>query len=185
MKNNIYKKDGNLVIEISLKEKRWNPYDSMADENYQGGEEMDSIVGIIMGDEIGFAHWIDRSYKGKSDDVSTLFYNYWEGDEKEFVALCKKLEIEIIEYPQCGTCGKSILGCMTIKNGKPICFDCENKTKKTESQIENNIKELLRGAITTQNIINEGVLNEVGINYMADNLTKRILEIFIKENNQI
>lgn len=126
MQNNIYKRDGNLIIEIPLKEKRWNPYDAMANDNYDGGEEMDSIVGVITNDEIGFAHWLDRDYKGKEDDISTLFYQFY-GDEKDFIALCKKLEIQCIKYPECAYCGKSLFGSFTVGEKGNQCWECENE----------------------------------------------------------
>jgi hypothetical protein len=90
MENKIYTKDDKLIIEIPLKAKRGNPYD----ESYSA--EMDNIVGLVYGQEIGFAYRIDREYKDKDDDVSSLFYVF-EGGEEEFRGLCKKLNIQVFE----------------------------------------------------------------------------------------
>ena len=101
MTNNISIEKNNLVIKIPLKAKRFDPYTET------DAREMDNIVGVITNDEVGFAHWIDRDYKGKDDDVSNFFYIYL-GEKKDFINLCKKLKIDVIEYPICGTCDKSI-----------------------------------------------------------------------------
>ena len=44
---------------------------------------------------MGFAHWIDRSYKGKDDDVSDFWFKWW-GDQNDFEKICKKLKISIV-----------------------------------------------------------------------------------------
>ena len=95
--NKIYKKGGNLIIEIPLKEKRQTFY-SMDEGD---PEEMDSVVGLIGldqygNDDMGFCKLIDMSYKGKDDQWTSLFYHHWEGNAEEFEALCKKLGIGII-----------------------------------------------------------------------------------------
>lgn len=67
MKQEIRKDKKNLIIKLSvpLKTRRYNLYDES--EN----DDMDNIVGVIAGNEIGFAYRLDRSYKGKEDDVSS------------------------------------------------------------------------------------------------------------------
>lgn len=114
----IIKKDGNLEItlKIPLITHRSNPYD----ENEKS--PMDNIVGVIDNHEIGFAHWIDMSYAGKPDQISTLFYIY-QGSKKEFKKLCKNLNIELIEYPICIKCFKSIHGVSQWTPEGSIC--CE------------------------------------------------------------
>lgn len=115
--NNYYIKNGKLVIEIPLTVKRNNPYD---DEEQ---EEMDNIIGIICGNEYGFANLIDMSYCGKADQWTNNFYNYF-GSEKDFIFLCKKLGIDYYKYQTCSNCLKPILGAFTYKNGGEVCMEC-------------------------------------------------------------
>ena len=65
---NVYKKNDKLVIEIPLIGERHNPYD----EDHK--VEMDNIIGVIAGDEFGFAYQIDMAYKGKADQYTDFFY---------------------------------------------------------------------------------------------------------------
>jgi len=105
MKQEIRKNSKYLTIKLSvpLKTRRYNPYDES--EN----DEMDNIVGVVAGDEIGFAYRLDRRYKGKGDDISAPFYLY-QGRLEDFINLCKELNIPSIEYPTCAYCYKSIFG---------------------------------------------------------------------------
>jgi hypothetical protein len=85
---------------------------------------MDSICGVIEGDQCGFAHWIDMSYKGKEDQLTSIFYHCDYGATK-FKELCKELGIETYEYPVCTKCHKPIYGCFSWDNGN-VCMDCNN-----------------------------------------------------------
>ena len=85
---------------------------------------MDNVVGVVAGDEIGFAHWLDRRYKGKEDDISAPFYLYQEGLDN-FRNLCRELKIEIVEYPICAYCYKPIFGSFGFGEKGNRCFDCE------------------------------------------------------------
>jgi len=49
-----------------------------------------------------------------------------------------------------------------------------------KEELRKKIKSLLMGAITTQNTINKGMLNQKGIDYICEKLTDRILELFSK-----
>lgn len=120
MKQEISKNNKSLVIKLSipLEARRYNPYDES--EN----DEMDTIVGVIAGDEIGFAYWLDRRYKGKGDDVSAPFY-FYQGDLDSFRNLCRELNIEIVEYPTCAYCYQPIFGCFGFGEKGNKCFDCE------------------------------------------------------------
>lgn len=93
-----YKKEnGNLIITIPLKKRRYNPYKEMAGNSGDVGE-MDNLIGVIDKKddwEIGFAYRIDRSYKGKDDDISSIFLHYLEGEE-EFKKLCKEIGIDFV-----------------------------------------------------------------------------------------
>jgi len=94
MKTEITKTKNYLVIRVPLKSKRYNPYM----EKYVG--VMDNICALITKDEfgneeMGFANWIDRDYKGKDDDISSIWYHWWGGIE-EFKNICKRLKIDII-----------------------------------------------------------------------------------------
>jgi len=84
-------KNNKLMIEIPLKSKRYCPYS----DKVTG--DMDNICGLITKEDCGFSYLIDRSYKGKCDDVSIPFYNY-VGGEKEFRKLCERLGIIVVEY---------------------------------------------------------------------------------------
>lgn len=121
MKQEIRKNNKNLTIKLSvpLKTRRYNPYDES--EN----DEMDNVVGVVAGDEIGFAYWLDRRYKGKGDDVSAPFYLY-QGSLDDFRNLCKDLNIAIVEYPTCAYCYKPIFGSFGFDEKGNKCFDCEN-----------------------------------------------------------
>ena len=126
----IYKKDDKLIIEIPLKKRRFNGYEEMATGNGDTGE-MDSILGVIAGDEIGFANWIDMDYKGKDDQISTLFYEYC-GEEEDFKVLCKELGIYCHKYPLCNKCGKAIYGCYSgNKDYDKLCYNCERELEQT------------------------------------------------------
>jgi len=120
MKQEISKNDKNLIIKLSvpLEKRRYNPH------NESEGDKMDNVVGVIAGDEIGFAYWIDRDYKGKGDDVSAPFYLYQE-DLDSFRNLCKELKVDIVEYPDCAYCHKTIFGSFGFSEKGNRRFDCE------------------------------------------------------------
>jgi len=156
MKQEIRKNNKNLTIKLSvpLKTRRHNPYDESEiaetlphlPERSEGREmnevqrtsprpashgsvndEMDNVVGVVAGDEIGFAYWLDRRYKGKGDDVSAPFYLY-QGSLDDFRNLCKELNIAIVEYPTCAYCYKPIFGSFGFDEKGNKCFDCEKAT---------------------------------------------------------
>jgi len=123
----IYKKDDKIIIEIPFWSKRINPYMPNADIG-----EYPTLTGLIVRhreggndwDEIGFAGTIDRDYKGKDDDVSD-FVVMWDGEKEDFIKLCKKLEIDVIEYPICAYCGETIFGSFTISDKGNMCYKCQ------------------------------------------------------------
>ena len=91
-------KENKLIIEIPLREKRFNPYEEMATGNGYTGE-MDAICGLITNDEwgndeLGFANLLDFDYKGKEDQVSDFFYHY-NGEQEDFEKLCQELGLDI------------------------------------------------------------------------------------------
>jgi hypothetical protein len=90
----IYKQEGDLIIELSipLKVSRSNPWQD------EPTGKMDNILGVIDGNEIGFAYWIDMEYKDKPDQISEIFYLY-QGEPEEFKILCKELGIYVQEAP--------------------------------------------------------------------------------------
>ena len=120
MKQEISRNNKNLIIKLSvpLEKRRYNPYDESE------GDKMDNVVGVIAGDEIGFAYWIDRDYKGKGNDVSAPFYLYQE-DLNSFRNLCKELKVDIVEYPDCAYCHKTIFGSFGFGEKGNKCFDWE------------------------------------------------------------
>jgi hypothetical protein len=107
-----------LVIRVPLKQ---NVYDYFGDDIVGTA---DNIIGLISGDEIGFAYQIDMSYAGKAPQWTDMFLKYWDGEEK-FKALCKKLKIDIYEYSICSKCHNPIYGAFTWKDDGEVCFDCE------------------------------------------------------------
>jgi hypothetical protein len=123
MNQEFNKVDGNLVITVTvpMKNHRSNPWDDK--EN----SEMDNIVGVIAGDELSFAYWIDMDYKGKADQISIPWFMF-HGTEEEFTKLCAELGIETYKYETCSECHKVIYCSSTYTQGKgPLCFDCEQK----------------------------------------------------------
>ena len=117
--NKIYKKNDKLIIEIPFKIKRCNVWD---EEDFN--EDMDHIVGVIAGDELGFAYFIDMAYKGKGDQITDFFYSY-HGEEKAFVKLCKKLDIYVHKYCVCSECGKVLYGAFTLGDNGEKCLNCK------------------------------------------------------------
>ena len=91
-----YKKEGdNLIITIPLKTRRYNPYQEMAGEDGDTGE-MDNLIGLYEGEyNNGLAHRIDMNYKDKSDQWSDYVYKL-NGDRKEFLEMCKELELDYV-----------------------------------------------------------------------------------------
>ncbi|MBU0777496.1 hypothetical protein KKF82_04490 [Patescibacteria group bacterium] len=127
----IYKKDDKIIFEVDFWSKRNNPY--MPDEDV--GKHK-TLIGIICNDEygneeLGFAKIIDMDYKDKADQNTDIMIHYWSGEKKEFIELCEKLEIEVFEYPICAHCNKTIFGCFTVSKKGNMCFDCEEKLKKS------------------------------------------------------
>lgn len=119
MRHNIYIKDGALHIEVLMKSQRSNPWD----EDFH--DDMDNIVGVIAGDEVGFAEWIDMDYKDKPDQVSDMFYSSWMG-KSEFRELCKTLGVDVVEHPVCVKCRKVIYGTHGWDGG-PLCSEHEGE----------------------------------------------------------
>lgn len=93
MKEIIKKVDNNLEIKliIPLEKDRYCPYEDKVVGT------MDSIIGLIDNrmSEYGFAHMIDMAYKDKGDQFTSCFY-FFNGNEDEFIKLCKKIKINII-----------------------------------------------------------------------------------------
>lgn len=114
-----------VILSVPLKSKRFNPYEDMATGNGCVGD-MDNIVGVICGKKIGFSYWIDMDYKGKEDQISSIFY-YYQEVEDNFKKLCKDLGIEFYKYPVCAECGEVMYGCFTFKDGKDVCIECSEK----------------------------------------------------------
>ena len=102
----ITKDNNNLIITIPLFQK---DYDAL--DNEIG--EIPNIIGVIEGEEQGFAHLSSRSYKGSAPDICEIFIKTGFEDD-EFRKLCKDLDIECYEYPICKKCDKPIYGCCTI-----------------------------------------------------------------------
>lgn len=115
MEQEISRNGKNLIVRLSIPLKR-------------GNDGMDNIVGTIAGDEIGFAYLLDRSYKGKEDDISSPFY-FYQGEEENFRELCKKMGIKVVEYPICAYCSTPIFSAFTFSKKGISCFECEKESK--------------------------------------------------------
>lgn len=91
--------NNNIIITIPFWSKRSNPY--MPDDDVG---EYPTLTGLIIRhnkngnnwDEIGFANTIDMDYKDKPDQIGDFLVK-WYGEEKDFIKLCKKWSIEIME----------------------------------------------------------------------------------------
>lgn len=126
----IYKKDDKIIFEIPFWSKRSNPYMEGEDVG-----EHKTLIGIICNDdcgnqELGFAKVIDMDYKGKADQNTDIMIHCWGYEKKEFIILCKKLGIEIYEYPICAYCEKTIFGYFTLGEKGNICSECKQKGVK-------------------------------------------------------
>lgn len=127
MKNKVYKKNDNLVIVVPFFTERIDPYgqeDSV--------EQMENIIGVITNQEWGFAYRIDQSYKDKGDDISSLFYISDCRDPEEFKLLCKKLQIQWVEYQDCAYCYQPIYGSFTSGDKGDMCYGCYLKLSPKE-----------------------------------------------------
>ena len=95
-----FKKRDRILISIPRYKKRT----SVIDEKNDKLGEYPTLIGIIKNnklgdvDEMGFALTIDMTYSGKPDQYTSIIYNYWEGDTKDFKEICKKLDIHLLEY---------------------------------------------------------------------------------------
>ena len=85
---------------------------------------MDNIVGVIAGDEWGFAHWIDMDYKDKDDQISEIWFHY-TGDQTDFRRACKELNIYVHEYLCCVECNKVLYGIYHWSQTGPVCTACD------------------------------------------------------------
>lgn len=122
MKEKITKEDGYLVIRIPLQANRYNFY-----EGDDPVGTMDNVCGVIAGNEMGFAHWIDMDYKGKGDQVTSIFYEYF-GEVDDFKKICSDLGIDVVEYPVCSICHDALYGIFEINDyGEYICRECGEK----------------------------------------------------------
>ena len=121
----IIKDKNNLIVTIPLKQRRWNPYEDMATGNGDVGE-MDNLIGVVMGNDIGFCQLIDMDYKGKPDQIGDFIVK-WFGEEEDFRKLCKELEIDFHKYPLCDNCFEPILGSFTCNDKGKCCYSCQWK----------------------------------------------------------
>jgi hypothetical protein len=122
-------KDNNLVITIPLKQEIYNPYS----DEVEG--EIDNITGVIEGDKVGFAYLIDRSYKDKSPDLGTMFYeDYME--HQEFKKLCEELGVGIWEIPMCAYCNEPLYSSFYMGEKGYMCYSCEQLEAKEKAKID-------------------------------------------------
>ena len=112
---NIAKDDKNLIVTIPL----WQPTYDATGKKFG---EIANIIGMIEGDEIGFAKVVELGYKD-SFDYSEIIVKVSMG-KKEFKKLCEDLKIDLYEYPICCACHNIIYGTHSIFKGKPICDNC-------------------------------------------------------------
>jgi len=95
--NKIYVKNDELVIKVPFSQRQYCPIT----EKYLG--RMDNIIGLIKHTktcntpDMGFCYRIDMSYKGKDDQWTDYFYQYFGVSVKSFKKLCDKLNIGWVE----------------------------------------------------------------------------------------
>lgn len=124
---NIKREDNKIIFEFEATGKRCNPYD---DEHDYG--TYPTFTGLIVRhknglDEIGFALTIDMDYKDKADQFTDIVV-HWQGEEEQFVSICKEFGFEVIELDYCHCCGETIFGCYSLDDDmKPVCSSCEYK----------------------------------------------------------
>ncbi len=121
----IYKKNDKVIIELDYFQHKNNPYDPEEEK-----ELTHNLLGVITGDEDGQGIYQlnDLSYKDSQQTGSPLVYTYLDRDK--FIQLCKDLEIDYIEYPECAYCHRTIWGSFTYGKKGPKCFNCELKDEK-------------------------------------------------------
>ena len=101
----ITKENEEIVVKIPFWSKRTNPY--MVDEKgeFLDVGEFQTLTGLICDPpkncigcdpEMGFALTIDMDYKDKGDQVDG-YVIMWSGSEKDFIAKCEELGLEIYD----------------------------------------------------------------------------------------
>ena len=124
----IYRKDTKIIFEVDF-------WQNALDYFGEKVGEVPNIIGVVCNDEhgneeLGFHKLIDMTYKDKEHQIDGLLVAY-NGNKKDFIELCEKLELDVFEYPICAHCNKTVYGSFTVnKDGKPLCFDCEKKGEK-------------------------------------------------------
>ncbi len=84
------------MVEIPLKKRRYNPYEDDMSGNYEGGAEMDNLIGLVESDiDMGLCYRLDLDYKNKEDQWSDYLIKWHDGLES-FEKLCKDLKIDIV-----------------------------------------------------------------------------------------
>lgn len=116
------KKQGNkIIVEIDY----WQSGKNTLDD---GEWTVNNLYGVIAGEEmtISQANYLD--YKDDNQEGCPLIHYY--GDKEDFIKLCNKLDIIIIEHEVCAKCHKPIYGCsidskkIDEKYGGMICSSC-------------------------------------------------------------
>ena len=115
----ITKENDELVLRLPLRQPITNPYD----EEVHG--YMDSLVGIVAGNEYSLSYLIDMDYKGKApqEGMPVIMFE----TEEELREVCKELGLEVWKYETCSVCKKPLRGVHTLGENGAECLDHEQR----------------------------------------------------------
>lgn len=119
---NFKKEKDNLIITIPLRQNRYNPYQEEMTGIPPTGT-MNSLIGLIAGQEYTLNYLNDMDYAGKADQIGIDILHLDSREELE--EICKECGIEIRELPICSYCQEAIWGTFRMVEGKNICCDCD------------------------------------------------------------
>ena len=104
------------------------------------GEEVGktpNIVGVLAGEEMSLSQAIDMTYKGKDPQEGMPLIHFY-GDKKEFLELCKTLDLNVWVHELCSLCGKTLYGSYGLGDKGPICGECEYQKCEVCKKVFNN-----------------------------------------------
>ncbi len=119
------KENNKIIVEL--------PYWQEGDFTYGEGKwKVNNLVGIITDKEITISYVNYLDYKGVvQEGIPVIYYAFQpsEKDKEVFRKLCKKLGLEVWEYPSCEKCKEVLRGSHTVGEKGMMCWDCAEKIK--------------------------------------------------------